>query len=404
MQMKNKQIDHMLRQIEGQQHIMVKRTMDLCNINSGSYHSEGIRAVQMELKDLFAPLNATYEERDLPPIQMIDQRGESAPHTFPPLQIFRLNPHAPIQFLCTGHSDTVFPVESVFNQCRLADNRLHGPGTADMKGGLVVLFEALYAVTQSAMGENIGITVAISPEEEVGSPASVSVLTDLAANAHYGLTYEPSLPDGAFAAARKGSGNFTLVAEGKSAHAGREFFAGRNAIVALSDAAVQLSALSDQSNGLTVNVGVIHGGSASNTVPDRCICHTNIRIHHREQGDSVYHQMREIIAAMSKKHQCTIDIHGGFHRPPKPMTPQQDQLFAILKQCGARLDLPITWRDVGGCCEGNNLAAAGVPNIDTLGVRGAYIHSDKEYACVESFVERAQLSALFMVQLSEASV
>lgn len=378
---------------------MLEMTQRLADMNSGSWNREGIAVVQEALVSLFEPLSDSYEQRQGADISRMGDEGEESLFTPNPIQIFRARPDAPLQLVMTGHSDTVFPKESHFQRCNLEDGLLKGPGTADMKGGLVVLAEALKWLDQSAYKDEFGFTVIISPDEETGSLSSAPVLMELAKGAHYGMTYEPALPDGTLAGARKGSGNFTLTARGLSTHAGRNFFDGRNAVMAIARASVLLSEMTSEADGITVNIGRIEGGGAVNVVPDFCQCRFNIRVDTPEQMTRLEAEIADILQKLGADTGCELSLHGGFNRPPKPMTPAQQSMFELLKECGLALGLDIQWRATGGCCEGNNLAAAGLVNIDTLGVRGANIHTDQEYTCIDSFAERAALSILLIQKL-----
>ncbi len=378
---------------------MIETTIALCNINSGSYNEEGLNRVQKELHRIFSPLSDHCELKPLPPVKKINNAGEIEYFKTPPMQVFQARPKANLQILFTGHSDTVFPKDSNFQTCWVEENYLRGPGTADMKGGLVILSECLRALNNSPWRDEFGFTVAISPDEEIGSPSSAEQLMALAQTADYGMTYEPALADGTLAGARKGSGNFTLTARGLSTHAGRDFFSGRNALVAIASAAQQMASLSDNNTGVTVNVGEITGGGPVNVVPDNAVCRFNVRVHKPQQQQQILKSIESIIQSVEKASGCQLELHGHFNRPPKIMTEPQKSMFELLRKCGEKLGLSIQWKDTGGCCEGNNLAAAGLLNIDTLGVRGGYIHSANEFAFIDSFVERAQLSALFITQL-----
>ncbi len=389
----------LLRQLQGRQHAMLDRTAALCNINSGSYNRAGLEAVQHQLKSLFDTISETYEERQLKSIKKIDNSGRVELYQPASMQIFCARPMAPLQLLCTGHCDTVFPATTDFDHCWSDGNHLRGPGTADMKGGLVTLFETLQALERSPYKGEFGFTLAVSPDEEIGSPSSAPVLMELAQQADYGLTYEPALVDGTLAGARKGSGNFTISSKGFSTHAGRDYFTGRNAVVAIARAAVCLSELTDQALDITVNIGEVVGGGAVNIVPDSCVCRFNVRVTQIAQQETILNAINRILNEVSVDSGCELELHGHFNRPPKPMTAAQQTMFELLQRCGGRLGTDVQWRATGGCCEGNNLAAAGLLNIDTLGVRGAHIHSHEEYACIDSFVERAKLSALFITQL-----
>ncbi len=389
----------LLANLETETSAMLKTTVDLCEINSGSYHLSGIQKVQKKLHELFSPLSETHSTIALTPLEKLNDAGELEQIPLAPMQIFSARPDAPLQILCTGHSDTVFPEDTVFKNTCIDGNTLYGPGTADMKGGLVVLAHALAALNNSPFKAQFGFTVAISPDEEIGSPRSGPELSKLAQGKHFGLTFEPAFSDGTLAGARKGSGNFHLLAKGKSAHAGREFFQGKNAVLAISLAAVKLANLSCKESGITVNVAAIKGGEALNVVPDTCVCRFNVRMENNEQMQQVEQNIQDILKDIEQQTGCELTLHGNFNRPPKPMTEQMQNMFNLLKLCGEQMGLDIQWQATGGCCEGNNLAAAGLVNIDTLGVRGAHIHSHKEFALIDSFVERAKLSALLITHL-----
>ena len=162
---------------------------------------------------------------------------------------------------------------------------------------------------------------------------------------------------------------------------------------------LRFSELTSEEQGITVNIGRIQGGGAVNVVPDFCQCRFNIRVDTPQQMRVLEGSLQQIIREVSAASGCELHLHGGFNRPPKPMTPAQQSMFELLRECGAELGLDIQWRATGGCCEGNNLAAAGLVNIDTLGVRGANIHTDQEYTCIDSFAERAALSILLIQKL-----
>lgn len=380
---------------------MLSNTRRLSAINSGSFNIQGIKATNEKLVSLFSAISEHHHAQALEDISLVNDKGQVTHMSPEPMHIFSSRPDAPTQILCTGHSDTVFPDTSPFQAVWTEGDRLRGPGVADMKGGLMVLLEALRAIENSPFARKIGFTVAISPDEEIGSPASAPQLARLAEKADFGLTYEPALPDGTLAGARKGSGNFTVVASGKSTHAGRDFFSGRNALTAIAKLAIKLEALSDESRGISVNIGKIIGGGAVNVVPDRAICRFNVRVQSTEQMAMIESAIQQHIQAVEAETQCPLALHGKFNRPPKIIDKRQDAFFQLAKRCGKDLALSIAFKDTGGCCEGNNLAAAGLTNIDTLGVRGGAIHSEDEFACMDSFVERAQLSALIIARISQ---
>lgn len=313
------------------------------------------------------------------------------------IRIFK-RPEANRRVLMTGHTDTVFSVDHPFQKpVWLDDNTLNGPGVADMKGGILVMLNALLAFEKTDLAAGVGWEVLLSPDEETGSLASAAVLAERAAAADIGLTYEPALADGTLAGARKGSGNYTVVVRGKAAHAGREFHEGRNAVVALSKIIGELASLTDGRPGLTVNTAVIDGGVAPNVVPDMAWCRFNVRLEKPEDAPWFEAEVARIIKKADAAEGYSAMLHGRISRPPKALTKANILLMDAIKDCGLELGLDINYVPTGGCCEGNNLAAAGLPNVDTLGVRGGMIHSADEFVLVDSFSERAKLSALVLM-------
>ncbi|HEU4958938.1 MAG TPA: M20/M25/M40 family metallo-hydrolase, partial [Sphingomonas sp.] len=236
-------------------------------------------------------------------------------------------------------------------------------------------------------------------DEETGSFSSAALLARAARGKVAALTYEPALPDGTLAGARGGTGNFSIVVTGKSAHAGRNPDDGRNAIVAAAEIAVRLAAT--KSPTLSVNPARIEGGGPNNVVPELAVLRVNFR---PKAADEIARAKAEIDAAVADvaaKRDVRIEVHGSFNRPPKPIDDGASRLFALAKQVGADLDLAIAWRDTGGVCDGNNIAAVGVPVIDTMGARGGAIHSSDEYLLVDSLPERAALSAVTILRIAE---
>src|SRR6185312_6080395 len=241
--------------------------------------------------------------------------------------------------------------------------------------------------------------VVIGSDEEVGSPSSAALLMQAARGKRAALTYEPAaLPDGTLAGARPGSGNFAMVVHGRSAHAGRNPEDGRNALLAAADLALRLDRL--KRDGLTVNPSRIEGCSPSNVVPDLAILRVNMRPRTPKIEATAKCEIEEAVAAVAAERQVEIRLTGGFGRPPKPLTPEAEALFKLVKQAGADLGQDIAWKPTGGVCDGNNIAACGVPVVDTMGVRGGKIHSSEEYLIVESLAERAPLSALIILRLA----
>ena len=393
-------LDH----VAARREAIIGRTIAWADINSGSRNTAGLNGVLDALEAEARMLPARVERIATQASTTVGDDGtvQSQAHA-DALQI-SARPEAPIQVVLTGHYDTVFPVDSGFQSVvTRPDGALNGPGVADMKGGISVLLAALEAFETHPDRHGVGWTVLLSPDEEIGSPASAPLLAALGARGHLGLTYEPALADGTLAGARKGSGNYHLIVTGRAAHAGRAFDEGRNAVAGAAMIAAALHGLNGQHEGVTVNVAKISGGSALNVVADNAVVRFNVRVPDQAAADWIQAQVRAI-AATPPFEGLTLDLHGGFTRPPKPMDAAQTALFEAVKEAGALLGQDIAWKPSGGVCEGNNLHAAGLPNIDTLGVRGGEIHSDQEFAWPDSFVERAQLSALILCKVASGEI
>ncbi len=369
-------------------------------INSGSGNLAGLAHTAALLADSFAALPGTVRLVDGAPVEAV--RADGSVDTIERGQhlVVSVRPDAPLRLLLTGHMDTVFPADHGFQTMRwLEPGVLNGPGVADMKGGIAVMLAALRAVETSPLAATIGYDVLINSDEEVGSGSSAPLITGLAAGKAAALTYEPALPDGTLAGERGGSGNFSVIVTGRSAHAGRNPHEGRNALVAAADIALRLKALTR--DGLSVNPAKIEGGSANNVVPNHAILRVNFRPQSLAMQAFADEALRQIGEAVAREHEVSVHVHGSFGRPPKPIDPGAQKLFGLVKDCGAALGLDIAWRGTGGVCDGNNIAACGVPVVDTMGVRGGAIHSADEFLITDSLAERARLSALTILRLAE---
>ena len=372
-------------------------------VNSGSRNLAGLGQMASLLADAFAALPGEIALVEPAPVETVDQAGRTVALEHGKHLHLKVRPEAPTQLLFTGHMDTVFAADHPFQSLRwLEDGVLNGPGVADMKGGIAVMLAALKAMEASPGAASFGYEVVINSDEEVGSLSSAALLAEAARSKRAALTYEPAaLPDGTLAGARPGSGNFAIIVRGRSAHAGRNPEEGRNALLAAADLALRLAKA--KAPGLKVNPSRIEGGSPSNVVPDLAILRVNFRPSTPDDEQSARRLLESEIAAVAAEHDVRIETSGGFTRPPKPLTPEAEALFGLVGQAGADLGQAIGWQPTGGVCDGNNIAACGVPVVDTMGVRGGKIHSMEEYLIVDSLRERAALSALTILRLVGAA-
>jgi glutamate carboxypeptidase len=373
----------------------------LANINSGSFHAAGVNTVSAQLAERFAALGGEAEWIDVAPYRYTDDRGEWRERPVGRALRIRKRTDAPLRVFLGGHLDTVFSVEHPFQSTRsVGEDQLNGPGVADLKGGLLVMWLALDALERSPHRDRIGWEVLMNPDEEIGSRGSAPLLLEAAKRNHFGLIYEPAYSDGGLASARKGSGNFDIVVSGRAAHAGRNPEDGRNAIALAASLAAQLHAINGQREGLTLNVGYVHGGGALNIVPDKCVLKFNVRTSIHEDEHWLLETVRKLLDEAGKREGYALELRGTFTRPPKPVTGDITRLQSLLGDCGRELGFELAFRPTGGCCDGNNLAAAGLANVDNLGVVGGEIHSDREWMRVSSIAERGKLSALLLLKLA----
>lgn len=396
-------MDALLSSITERQTPLTETLVKLAQINSGTLNRAGVNQVGELLSKMFcARLNCHHQQHAVAASTQLRADGSAEEHRLGDLHILSKRPDAPLQVLLTGHLDTVFPADSEFQRCQwLDDQTLQGPGVSDMKGGLLVMLEALSAFEQSPLTQQLGWTVILNPDEEIGSPGSAAILAQQAQQHDLGLIYEPALPNGQLAGERKGSGNFTALFTGVAAHAGREHHLGRNAICAMAEFITAVDQLNGQRDGVTLNIGVADGGETTNQVPDQARCRFNIRTRISADEQWCQQQLQIIQQQINSKEGISLTLHGSFGRPPKQLDQAHLALFQLVTECSGLLGVPLAWEPTGGCCDGNNLSAAGLPNVDTLGVQGGHIHSHSEFIRLPSLVERAQLSAMILLRLAE---
>lgn len=381
---------------------MQARTFEWAEINTGSWNRAGLDTLAPKLVEAFGVLDASIDSISTEPFEKISDSGAIDAFETGPVIRISARPEAPTQVIMSGHYDTVFPPHTFTAIKDLGNGSFNGPGLADMKGGLSVMLGALQAFESGPLKDRLGYQIVMTPDEETGNFASAPFLTEAAqSGAMIGMTYEPCMDTGAMSGGRKGSAVFDIVLHGRSAHAGRAKEEGRSAIEAAAAMVVALEGLNGQRDGVTFNVGAIDGGGAVNIVPDLAVVRFGARAPDADAAAWATLQVENLLNAAKAKDGISGHMHGGFYRPPKPRNAAQQQLFDAVAETGKAIGLELEFVDTGGVCEGNNIFAAGVPNVDTLGVMGGRIHSDEEYVVMSSFVERAQLSGLLLNRIAD---
>ena len=372
-----------------------------CGQNSWSGNLDGLQAMTELLEADFKPLGLPCERIRLPPWESIGDVGETIQHETGPALLWHHHPEASKRVLLLIHYDTVYPPASVPNSVAMTnDGHLVGPGVADAKGGIAIIKFALQAILRFQLASDLGITVMLNPDEEVGSQSSATLFQKLAPQFDFALVFEPRLPDGAMVANRKGTANFTAVIHGRAAHAGRNLSDGRNAIVYAARLATELDRWNNHTVQLTgssdshisINVGKITGGGPLNQVPSLATLSVNVRVAMPDDVAAVIERMKGIEQRYSAADGFTCKVYGQFHSPPKRI--DGDNKFNDLRRrfthAAAHTGNDVVWRDTGGSCDGNKLAALGLSNLDTMGPTGGDLHSPAEYCQFTSLITAAK--------------
>lgn len=298
---------------------------------------------------------------------------------------------APVALI--GHLDTVFP-PGTFEGYRVDGALRRGPGVLDMKGGLVVIAWALKAIAMTGRLNALPpLTVVIVSDEEVGSPEGAPLIKHEVRGAQAALVFESGRANDAIVTERKGVGNLTAHARGKAAHAGNAYWEGENAIWKLARFVDRVQQLSDKATGVTVNVGLISGGSSKNTVPAEARAELDVRF----PTAAAERAVRSALAAAAED----IRLESGTGRAPMEKQPGVEKLVSGYGACAHAHGLG---RDEaprqGGGSDGNTTSAMGIPTIDALGPRGKGFHTHDEYIEAATLVSRAQALADYLISLA----
>lgn len=301
------------------------------------------------------------------------------------------------RLVLVGHHDTVFPPGS-FETWSLEGDILRGPGVLDMKGGLLTIYLALRTLASFERLGELPLAFVSVGDEEIGSPHSAALLKKLAAGAGGALVFEAGRAGDAIITRRKGTGALVVRARGRAAHAGNHHREGRNAIWALAQLVDALQRLTDYEAGVSVNVGMISGGEARNTVPHSAQCGVDFRFVERAQGERVVARSRELAEEIAKRSEVAIEVEGGIRRPPLAKTPESEALYQRYAGCAQAAGLGTGETDLlGGGSDASTVSSVGVPAIDGLGPRGKGFHTDKEYIEVSSLALRAEALLRFLL-------
>jgi glutamate carboxypeptidase len=290
--------------------------------------------------------------------------------------------------LLLGHLDTVWPMGTLANMPWIeAAGKISGPGVLDMKAGVVMALEAIAAL--QALGQLRSVTLLLNSEEEVGSPVSRAITEKLARECAAVFVMEPA-QGLAYKTARKGVGNFELRVDGVAAHAGVDFGSGHSAVLEMARLVETVSGFTDLSKELTVNVGVIHGGTRSNVIAASCTAEVDVRIARAADAARVERMFRGLRVTDKA---CKLTISGGINRPPMERKAGTVALFRTARKLAAEMGLELDEAATGGGSDGNFTAGIGVPTLDGMGAVGAGAHAAHEHIVTKHLVERTALLA-----------
>ncbi len=304
--------------------------------------------------------------------------------------------------MLAGHLDTVHDPAGPFRTLTLeSDGIARGPGAADMKGGILVALIALEALDEARVGLNWSFL--LNSDEETGSFHSAGAIRSTARSHDVGLALEPALPDGSLVVERMGTGQFKIECFGRSAHVGRDFTRGVSAVNALAETIVAASKLARPQEGMILNIGPLQGSAVTNAVADHAAAWGNVRYVGPDQQQMLHAGLQQLeVESGPIDGLPRIAIHRDFNRAAKPRTPQVMKLAELARVSAESLGQKLPFASTGGVCDGNIMQEAGLPTIDTLGVRGGNLHRADEYIEVASLVERAQLLAVLLCRLQES--
>jgi glutamate carboxypeptidase len=303
----------------------------------------------------------------------------------------------PRRVLILGHFDTVWDVGTLERMpVREENGRLHGPGIYDMKASIAVAAHAL-RTTRHLEAQMPRVITLFTTDEEIGSGTSRALIEQEAREADAVLVLEPSLPGGAAKTHRKGCGEFTVTVRGVSAHAGIDPRQGASATLELAHQIVALQSLQDLDRGISVNVGVVEGGTRSNVVAEHATAAVDVRVPTMEAAARIGTAIRALVP---KDPRCTVEVHGGVERPPLERTAAVGRLYEQARAAAATLGRELSEGGTGGGSDGNFTAALGIPTLDGLGPEGDGAHALHEHVLLRDLPWRVAFLSTLLLRLN----
>lgn len=361
----------------------------LVNIDSGSFHKEGVDKVGTVIRKQFEDLGMNVK---------VHRESKYGNH----LEIMHDHDSQP-KIIIIAHMDTVFPVGEVKKRpYKVIGNKAYGPGVSDEKASHVAVLYALKALKASGSDAYKNVHIIFNSDEEIGSPTSKAIIKEAAKQKDYSLVVESGRPNDGIVTERKGVGCFVFEVKGKSAHAGVEPESGRSAIEELAHKIIKLQKLNDYERGLSVNVGLIEGGISTNTIPSNAKAHVDVRVKNMKQAEEITSKINEI-AHEEYVSGTETKLSGKIDRPPMEKVEGTEELLHIIRSVGEELGMSIREVSSGGGSDASYTSTEGVPTVDGMGPLGEFSHSEtNEYVDLSSLSKRTALLALTIERLSRA--
>ncbi len=359
---------------------------DMVLVQSGSYNKSGIDKLVHLIADFFVDL--AFPVREIPEQNLGNHLLVSTEGCVSKDR----------SILVTGHTDTVYPEDTSFNWFKEDDEKVYGPGVIDMKGGLVVGMFALKALHEFELSEVIPVKFLFNSDEEIGSPGSQKIIRDLARRSLFGFVLECGGLDNSVVTGRKGKIGLRIQVKGGAGHAAFASTGKPSAILELAHKIIKIEKLNQLSEGISVNVGKVSGGTRPNVVARDAEALIDIRYMREEQRESILSRLEDIV-----KKPFLGGVSGKLEiiseRPPMPRTEGNKKVYGVIQEVGKKLGIDIQEDYRNGVSDANLMAAEGLPVVDGLGPVGDLDHSEKEYMIKNTLPER---TALFIATLIES--
>jgi len=379
------ELSELISYLETRQPAMIQSIRHMVEMESPSHHKKSVDLLGERLAEAFREIGGEVQ---------FHRGGKFGAH----LQVDFASNAKRSPVLLLGHFDTVWDLGTLATMpFREADGRLWGPGVLDMKSGIAQVIFAIEALGRLHGKLPRPVTVLLVTDEEVGSESSRPITESIAKKCGAVLVVEPSFGlEGALKTARKGVGDYTLRVKGHAAHAGLDFEKGASAILELSRQLVEIAKFTDLKQGITVNAGVVRGGTRTNVIPDEAEAEFDLRIAAATQAKTMDRKFRALKPFDSR---CQLEVSGGINRPPLERTEKVVGLFRTAQKIAAEIGWHLDEASVGGGSDGNFTAGLGIPTLDGLGAVGKGAHARNESVLISELVRRTALLAQFIEEV-----